>query len=333
MAEQKPKFLAVLGYSGAFLFLFLVCAYLSFPYQRLRDYLVAQVNNSSRGPTRTNLHIGELSPAPLLGVHLYDVRYQVMETRRPENGARTLSVDNLTVKASLFSLLFGDLALDFESEVGAGTLEGSYEKTASWSKVQAELENLDLAKLGLGSYLSFPVEGVATGQVEMTVPEDIGDSTGAIDLRVAQLALGDGKAAVKVPGMRGEGFIVERINAGTLKLNTTIEEGNAKLDTFEAKGPDLNLHGNGSVRLMSPASRSRLNLALEFKFSEDYKNRDDRTKALFELMGFRPELKRATTPDGALRFELKGFLQRPRGVPAGNPSRGPRPPRPPRPKR
>lgn len=315
MVEKKSSlWLQLLGYAAFFVFAFLLFAYVTFPYDRLRDYIVAKAS-AQTGRERTRLRIGELSPVPLLGVSLSDVAL-TRESTAPDEIPQVVAFDELTLKTSLISTLLGDASLDFRGEVGSGSIEGTYEQVGEGIRLVADLSRFDLNAIGLGAQLGLPIEGLATGQVDLSLPDDLSKSDGRIDLKVSRLALGDGEAQVKAPGMR-EGFTVERVDAGQLSLKAAIKQGTVTLQTCRAQGPDLTFKGEGNLQLMSPAPRSRVNLALEFKFSEGYKNRDDKTKALFELMGFRPELQRAQTPDGGLRFELKGLLASPRGVPAG----------------
>ena len=315
MVDQKSNlWLALLGYSAFFLFAFIFFAYLSFPYERLRDYLVAQAA-AQGGKDSAKLRIGELSPAPLLGLTLQDVSF-TRSAAGPDEAPQVIELDELTLKTSLMSVLLGDSTVEFSGSAGLGSFNGTFEQVEGTKQVHAELERLDLESIGLGAQLGLPIEGRATGKVELHLPEDLSKSDGDINLKVNKLALGDGKAQVKAPGMR-EGFTVERIDAGKLDFQAAIKQGTVNLKTFKADGPDLTFNGSGNIQLMSPAMRSRVNLALEFNFSEAYKNRDDKTKALFELMGFRPEMQRAQTADGGFRFELKGLLASPRGVPAG----------------
>jgi hypothetical protein len=92
---------------------------------------------------------------------------------------------------------------------------------------------------------------------------------------------------------------------------------------MEAKGKDLELSGSGSIRIATPFSQSRADITLAVKFADAYKQRSDRTKVAFELMGQNPLIKRATGSDGMMRFKLTGALASLRSAPAGPSSRGP----------
>ncbi|MDD9946096.1 MAG: type II secretion system protein GspN [Myxococcales bacterium] len=322
----RTKILATLGYVAFFCVCFIVFAYWSFPYDRLRDYAVQQVAQreaAKRGKQdRYELKIGELGPAFLFGVAASDVEY----IRHPaEEGAQPVPIrlDEVEVRPSLLGMLFDSVDVELAIEAGGGSLDGSCSVAPDLTKIDLKLADVDLGQLGLGAYLGVPVTGRATGVIDVLLPSDTVESTGKIELEVERTTLGDGKAKIAVPGMR-DGFTLEKVNAGKLDLAINIANGTATLERLSTDGADLVLDGSGLVKLASPVGRSRLNLTLAFKFSDAYKQRDDKTKAVFELMSFRPELKRATTPTGALRFQLSGTVAAPRGRPAGKlaPKRG-----------
>jgi len=318
MSALKASALRILpyvGYAGFFITLFVLCAYWTFPYERLRHYVVARANSEQEPGKRKELRIGELSLRPLLGMHLEDVEVRRYEGAGDEDPA-VMRVDTLNVSASVLSLLSGGSSYDFSGEVKNGSFEGSYEQHGDDILISLEMEELDLAASGIGAALGFPMEGQMSGEVDLVLPKDAAESTGTIQITIERLALGDGKAKLKVPGMR-DGMTIERVNAGRLVVDCEIEKGTATLKKFSADGKDLTLDGSGNIKLATPMARSRLNLALQFGFSEDYKSRDAKTRALFDLMAFRPELKRATTPQGDFRFELRGFFGSPRATPAG----------------
>jgi type II secretion system protein N len=192
---------------------------------------------------------------------------------------------------------------------GDGSLEGSYESDPEGKAkhVVAELDALDLGQLGLGSFLGMPLAGVATGTIDLDLPEQVTASAGNVDLEIAGLTLGDGKNKMKVPGMAG-GLTLDAIDAGTLKLKVAIKEGVAAIETLEAKGKDLQLEGSGSLRLATPFDRSRADLTLGFKLEDSYRNKSEKTKIAMELMQGNPLMKSATGSDGMTRLQLSGVL-------------------------
>jgi type II secretion system protein N len=105
------------------------------------------------------------------------------------------------------------------------------------------------------------------------------------------------------------------VEAGKLELSIEVRDGVAKLTRLSTDGKDLKLSGSGNVRLVDPLKRSRPDLNLDLTLSDDYKNKSDRTKAMFELLALRPEWQRATTPDGTMHVHVGGTFSAIRGGP------------------
>jgi type II secretion system protein N len=306
--ERRQQILLWAGYVAFFVFCFLMFAYLTFPYERLRDIIIDRVSSApdESGP-KTAIQIDELSPHWFTGVQLEGVTV----TRTPDatSDPTVISISEVTLRAAPLSYLLGKIAVSFGAETGEGSLEGTYEsdKEGKAKHVVAELDALDLGQLGVGSFLGMPLAGVATGTVDLDLPEDVNTSAGDVDLEISGLTLGDGKNKMKVPGMAG-GLTLDAIDAGTLKMKMAIKEGVATIETFEAKGKDLQLEGSGSLRLATPFDRSRADLTLGFKVEDSYRNKSEKTKIALELMQGNPLMKSATGSDGMTRLTLSGVL-------------------------
>lgn len=309
-----------LGYPLFFVFCFALFAYVTFPYQRARDYLIQQVEyekgaDGSLKPTGIRLQIGELRPSWLNGVSLSDVHFTKMPS---EADGTPLSgrVDELTVSTSWWALLTGGIDVEFDAQVGDGSLEGQYETAASATHVRSVLEKVDLSQLGvLDALVGIPVRGVADGALDLTLAEERKETRGDVQLKVVDLVMGDGESKLKLP--EGPGLTIDPLEAGTLDARLGVEEGVARIEKLRAEGPDIELNGEGSLTLARPIQRSRMNLVVELRFTDRYKKKSDRTQAMFELMQMQPALKRAKTSNGGLRYRIRGLLGNPRGLPAG----------------
>lgn len=325
MLSRIPRQTLIMGaaYTLFFGFCFVLSAYYTFPYERARDVLVARVAAlpAPAGQQAAKLTIEELGPHWLTGVAAHGVTFE--RKGLTENDPSTkLSVDELTVRASLFGLLRKHVNVKYGIEVGDGDAEGSYATAEGEpTHLDTELDELDLGKLGIGSFIGVPLAGSASGTVDVTVGDKPADTQGAIDVHITGLKLGDGKAKVKLPGMPG-GLTIDAIDAGELELKVAIRDGVATIEKLESKGKDLQLTGSGSVRVVKAVSQSRTDLTLGVKFDEGYTKKSEKTKMVFELMGNNPLLKRATGPDGTIRFRLSGPLGNLRAMPA--PSAGAR---------
>lgn len=311
--------LAYAGYSTFFLLCFAVFSLVGFPYDRLGTFLQQEVARAWPPPTPsakpTRLMIGDIGPTWTLGIGLADVRIE-QDPPQPGRMPVAIALDALTVHPSFLSLLFGRAKVGFDASVGDGSIDGTLVASGTERHLEAELDEVDLAKLGLGGVVGMPMAGSASGSIELTSAEDPGASEGTLQLSVAGFVLGDGKAKLPIPGM-AQGMTVEAIKAGKLDVKVTIHEGIAAIEKFETSGEDVEFHAGGSVRLGRPFERSRVDVTIDAKFTDAYKNRNDRTRGLFQAMEVNPLVKRAMSADGTMRFALSGTPQALHSRPAG----------------
>lgn len=314
--ERKQKILLGFGYTLFFIFCFMLSAYFTFPYERLRDIVIQRFSSEPADPggAKTTVQIEKLSPHWLTGIALEGVTIELTE---PGSDPTTFEVDEITLNVAPIALLLGTVKVSYGAAVGEGSLEGTYEsdKDGKARHVIAELDALDLAKMGVGAFVGLPVGGKGTGTIDLDLTEEASASAGAIDLQIEELTLGDGKAKVKIPGMAG-GLTVDTLNAGALDFKVTIKEGVAAIEKLEAKGSDIELDGSGSVRLAYPLSRSRADVTLGFKVLDAYKKRSDRNAMQVDMLTGNPLIKRATGSDGMARLQLSGVVNALRPRPA-----------------
>ncbi len=320
--STRRKLIHFVGGPIAFLVSFVLFAYWTFPYDRLRDWIVQEVERpESSGGVRTpsgyTLEIRSLSPSWVTGVELEGVRFSKL-SREPGGRPLVIEADEVDARISLLSLLAGNISLTFDVAIGGGTIEGEFEKTDEATHVEAEVADVDVKRLGiLRDLIGLPVTGSLGGSVNVTLALETKNTAGNVDLHVANVNIGDGRAELRRRAGT-KGLVIERLGAGRLTLQAEIREGVARISKIEANGSDIEVDGSGTIRLAQPLRMSRAELMLRVKIADGYKNRNTRTRALFELMDFDPELSAAKTPDGALQWRLEGtFGAGLRSTPAG----------------
>jgi type II secretion system protein N len=312
-ALVRDRLLLGLLYALFFAVVFVFSAYWTFPYDRARSFVASALSAKEAGGVTRTVEIGELEPAGFGGVRVGDlVVTQIPATQDQE--PLQLKLSEATAKLAIFPLLFGDKKLELNATAGAGTLEAKYDESSDTQHIEAELTALDVAELGLGSWIGLPLKGKASGTIDLNVPADVTKATGSIKLEIRGLKVGDGKAKIKPPGMPG-GLTLDEVEAGKLELAIEVRDGIAKLTRLSTDGNDLKLSGTGNVRLADPLKRSRPDINLDLTFSDAYKNKSDRTKAMFELLQLRPEWQRAITPDGTMHVHVSGTFLAIRGGP------------------
>lgn len=306
--SKRKKVLLYAGFVAFFFASFLLFAYWTFPYHRVRDFIVQEVErpkgpDGTRRPSGVQLHIGSLSPSWITGVEAEDVRV-VQQPDEPDSAPIEITLEEVSARVGVFALLGGATDVSFDVTVGGGTIDGVYEDSEELTHIEAVVEEVQLRQLGIfTSLVGLPVAGIMNGEVDLTVANDNAQTDGRVALTVDGLQIGGGQ--VPIPGMSG-GLTVERIRAGKLEVELTVEDGVARIQKLASNGDDLQIEGSGTVRLMRPLKMSRLDLMLRVAFSDDYRNRSDHTRRLFSAMDFVPDLRAARTPDGALQWRING---------------------------
>ncbi len=313
----RHRLLVWVGYPAFAVFAFLLSVYWTFPYDRVRDYVVQEVEQpvgpgGTRHDSGMRLQIDELSPSFLTGVVLEGVRFTKLPTPTPgstgDEKPIVVQVERLSARISLLALLRGTKAVSFDAELGGGEIEGEFALSEDETHLEATVDAVELRQLGVISALvGLPVSGVLGGTVDLTIGKETAATKGGIDLSITGLVVGDGRAKLKLEGMGPEGLSVGRIEAGKLVIKATVEAGVAKFTQLGTTGGrDLTVRGTGQLRLVQPARLSRLELLVNVKFADAFKTRDDRTRGLFAMLDVIPRLRAARTPDGGLQWQLTG---------------------------
>jgi type II secretion system protein N len=328
LAKHRPL-VTLLAYNTLFWVAFWLFCYWTFPYERVAAYLIDRVAQSGKGYT---LEIGELSPYWLTGVELTNVKLHKLG---PEAAGAVLvpkgkgaekdkaaaaggfQIRDARARLGLLSLLGGAKTINFDADLEAGEIEGSFAGDDESQHVEATLDDIDLEKSGaLESLISLPAKGTLSGDIDLTLGKDTKQTEGEITLKLAGLTIGDGTAKLKLGSMGG--LTVDPIEIGNLVIEIEVKSGVGVIKKVSSDGKDLELSGSGDVRFADPVGRTRLSVLLKAKFTDNYRNKSPRTRAMFSLLDSgMPEVNAAKTPDGALQFRLAGTLSSPRFVPQG----------------
>jgi len=299
---QRPPIRLILmwvGYPLFFLLCFVFFAYKTFPYERLADRLVQEAR--SRG---YELEIGDLTNSGLTGLTFDNLRVGFASEEKT-SPPMEMSLDELTVSTSLFSLLSDTKSYSFDAELGGGDANGDIVLGADSLELDVEIDDINLEAVpGLRAFTKIPLAGTLNGEIVLDMPSEVEESTGDVTITIETLNIGDGESQVEIPGWGG--LTVDRADLGDFELVATIENGEAKIERATSHGADLELDVLGRVRLLRPLKRSELNVMLRVKIQDAYKERSPKVATMLDLAS--SGLKAALTADGAIQYTIGGSL-------------------------
>jgi type II secretion system protein N len=325
-----------------YLTLLVVFFYLTFPMDALRGRILAEFERQQRygrpaGEPVMSLEIGELDTYWFSGIELEGLKLTIpprvdkpkaafpgLDTAKTESAAPTvLAIDHVHARVRLLPLLTGRVMVDFRVDAFGGTIRGSA-PYASTGDVEVEVEGIHLEKVEplRAMVQNQPIFGVMHGTIVLS-PEDgkFAKANGKVDLAIEDVSMFDGKSKLL-------GVALPTAQIGRVALVAKAEKGQLTIEELSVQGKDLELAGEGKIRLNESYKRSVADLFLKFKFSDAYRDKDDATRGLLGKPGakFKPAIEeldpqrtfvRARTEDDFYRFHVTGRLDKLDVQPAG----------------
>jgi type II secretion system protein N len=315
------KYAGMVGYPAFYvscLALFFSC---SFPYDKLKERLVATFNADQRTMGgQEELQIDEMQGYWLSGVRLKGVRLLSMSTD-PAAPLSRIDIDEATVRYDLVPALFGAADTSFHVYAFGGETSGSYEVHGLDKSLEATLDTLNIGQIEpLVRILGVPLAGKLSGTIKVEMPGGkASNGSGSVSLEARDVVVGDGKAKLK------GALVLPPIDVGVVTLTADAKSGTLKLSKLAATGHDLDLQGEGRVLMREVMSESVCDVQVRFKINDAYRSKNDIAKSLFgdpgssipPLFEIDPQVKQSKRADGFYAWNIRGALARPDMVPAG----------------
>jgi type II secretion system protein N len=311
--ELLRKYGKWVGYPLFYLFSFVVFLRLTFPYEKVKERIVYGFNSQQHpGPGQQQLDVDDVSGWWLTGVRIKGLRLTTAPAD-PSAAPTVVTIDEVRAKVGVLSAIIGHTDLSFHIEAFGGTIDGSFFQSPQDRAVDAEFDGIDLTKISaLTDLLGLPVLGTAKGAIKLDMPEaKASKGTGTLQVDVADVAIGDGKAKLK------KALDWPKLSVGALALSAEAKDGVLKITKLSAGGKDLELSGDGKIQMRDLAMESTADVGVKFKINDSYRSKSKLTEALFGKPGstsggdverFVPEMHAARQADGFYAFKLQGPL-------------------------
>ncbi len=337
LRELAPKLLRYIGYPLFFITCFVLFVYLTFPYDRLKEFIIHQVEAprpTAAGTVASSniaLEIDSLGPTFIPGLRARGVRLTWLPTRTGER-AITARLESVTVHASLFSLIFGRLNADLEIEGIGGTITTHIEAVISGSKaglreLTVKTQGIRAGDIGpLVAAVGLPIQGRMDTDISVSSPDgQLTRATGRIQLSIQGLKIGDSVAQFQIPGFGG--VTIAQIDAGTLAGTVNIRDGVIQVDRLNTRSRELTLALSGRVELANNPAETGINLLTRFELTDLYRNKNEQAGRIMMVLDMAPDLRSAKQADGSYALRCRGTTGRgirciPDGPAAGSASPG-----------
>ncbi len=317
--ERLRRYAPKIGYPIFYLFCFIVFLSWTFPYDKLKERLVATFNAEQRAATTPQeLSIEELGPSFVTGVEAIGIRL-VSPSHDPKKPNASLLIDKARARISLLGLLVGNKNVTFSVEAFDGAAEGSFADSGKARAIDLTFDGMDLAHVAtITESAGFPLAGRLYGTLKLDLPEGkASKANGTIDLEVREMFAGDDKG-LTIKTQLGP-FTLPRLKIGHFVIAGEAKDGVLKLSKIGASGGDVDVVGDGRVQLRERATDAHLDVNLKFKINDTYRMKDDKTQLLFgtpdgkqkPMIEMTPDMARAKTADGYYALRIGGTLAKP----------------------
>jgi type II secretion system protein N len=317
------RYAGVVGYPIFYAVCLAIFLPMAFPYDRLRERIVASFNASQMGGAvgQQELQIDDMSGYWLSGVRMKGVRLMTAQAE-PGKPPSELGIDEATFRYSVLPMLVGNSSLGFDVLAFGGEASGSYSEQGKARAVEVTLDSVDLGELApLVQLLGVPLGGKLGGSVRLTMPEGrASKGAGTVALEATDVSVGDGKAKLK------GALALPKIDVGPISFTAEAKDGVLKIGKLVAGGKDVELQGEGRIMMRDLATDSLCDAQVRFKINDAYKAKSDMTKTLFGAPGSNAaglfeladaRIRTSKRADGYYAWNIRGPLGSPEFVPVG----------------
>lgn len=292
-----PRLLKYIAYLILFAVSFLVFLYWSFPYDRLQDRLISGIERQLGG--KVEVSAGELEPYWFTGVEIKKLDFRTRDAEG--NALPAMNVDELRIRAALFSLIFGRPRIKYRIKAGKGEIEGRARQMEDGFEFDADFDDFDIATLKIlasktGLNMSGKIEGYISLKYNQSRPAR---STGKVALDLENLKIAQSNAKLGPMELPLPPLTLTTSKGSAIKLN--IGRGTMVVDQIVFKDGDLGLDLAGKVFLSNTLANCRFNVRGIFKASE----------ALEKALPFIFIIEKEKQPDGTFPLSITGRVSSP----------------------
>lgn len=309
MSEKTPKAKRIAGYVGFAILAFVIGLAVTFPYDTLRERIRMEAAKAGY-----SVKMDSLGPG-LFALRATGVKLSKKIPAGVEGVAEPLLIDSVSVRPALFppglSLSANLMGGDLDAKVGGlGALQ-----------IRLDADELDPTQGNFKAFTGVDLSGLINAKVALSLPKtqfpggrskqpDLGAASGTITLDGSQLTVNGGTVTVPIMG-EPTPMDLPKILFGKLDARMVFDKGAGTLEVFDVQGDDVEIHGEGTVKLARKLDFSELGLKVRLKAEDAFVKR-------LGLIGSGLSMLPADPKEPSFRTaSIRGYLNRPQFTPGG----------------
>jgi len=234
LSRPLPRPVVVFVLPLVYLLLTLVFVLFRFPYERVADGLVEQVEDA----TGVRLDVGQLGPY----LSPFGLGFQAREVVAVPRQGGPVEIERLRVRpAWSLSWLRGDPSIYVDAESEAGNVAGAV-TLGSAMAYDGSIERLDLAAPAIRAWLPYDgIDGKLTADADLSLVDGLPAGDLRFEIGQGSVALPDSPLAIPFESIRG-----------TLAFG---DGSTLRVDSIDVNGPMLDAHASGTAGDGTPGAR------------------------------------------------------------------------------
>ena len=289
MGKRRWLIMQTLAYTLYGLAAFLVFFYVMFPYDLLRQRIVAQFPRQD-----LQLTIAKLRPDFPPGIEFQQIR---LLTPQAASAGALAHIESLQAQPNFFALAAKMLDFQLAARLYSGQLTGNVRAemangAAPW-ELQAHFSDLQVEQHPLAQKENTAfLRGRLNGDITATLDSDGLLQQGVVNLRMQPLVF-----------VGNEGFqlpLPREITCDSLQSQLQLKAGQWQLVSFNCRGDDLTINARGTIQWQQPLRDSTLDLHIQMRSEATFKQEID---LIGTLVRRRPDRR------GVLSFSIRGTLE------------------------
>jgi type II secretion system protein N len=282
--SKKRTVLKVFGYVTFTVMSLLVCFFLTFPYDALKDRIRLEADAAGYF-----LKIGSIGPG-FFTVKLKDV--EVSKKADTDPPPESLKIDAVSVGASLFPPGIKVHIDAFDGDIVARV------SGITNNRYRLDADGLDLSKGNIKGFSGIAFSGTVNATVDVTIPRtsvdpkipaepDLSAASGSVNINTNALTINGGTANITIPQFGAEPTPVDlpKIGIGELIGKIKVDKGVVTFDEFKSKSADFESKILGTIKLAKRFEYSEANLDIKLKPEPEFQKNLGMIGSAFSMLG------------------------------------------------